>query len=110
MRSTSCLRGTTLVVSLSGRLTGAAGAAWLDQITTTRPSPLRVIVNLAAVTCVDREGANTLLDAYIATTFRFGTFALTGPTALVGQQLDDFGISRVVITLRRAVAPRMLAR
>jgi anti-anti-sigma regulatory factor len=107
MRSTSCRREKTLVVFLSGPLT--SGAAWLDQLSTTRPAPQRVIVNLAAVTTVDRNGADALLDAYIATTLRLGTFALTGPTTLVGRQLDDLGISRVVVTLRRAATVRTVS-
>jgi len=96
--------GKTLILSLTGQLTGRGNVRWLDHLSMARPLPPRVIVDLGAVTCVDRKGAEALVDAYIATTLRAGCLALTRPTVLVSRQLEYFGVSRLVPTLRRAAA------
>jgi anti-anti-sigma regulatory factor len=95
--------GKTLILSLTGQLSGR-GTDWLDHLSMARPLPPRVIVDLGAVTGVNRKGAEALVDAYIATTLRAGCLALTRPTVLVSRQLEYFGVSRLVPTLRRAVA------
>ena len=96
--------GKTLILSLTGQLTGRGTVRWLDHLSMARPLTPRVIVDLAAVTGVDRKGSEALIDAYVATTLRAGSLVLTRPTVLVSQQLEYFGVSRVVPTLRRAVA------
>jgi anti-anti-sigma regulatory factor len=81
-----------LLVTLTGRLAGEAGAALLDWLPGVREGTPKVVVNLANVTSIDRAGANALMDARSATAARQGTLALAGPTATVYDSLRQFGV------------------
>ena len=84
--------GDVLLVTLTGRLVGEAGAALLDWLPGAREGTPQVVVNLASVTSIDQAGANALMDARSATAARQGTLALAGPTATVYDSLRQFGV------------------
>lgn len=84
--------GDVLLVTLTGRLVGEAGAALLDWLPGAREGTPQVVVNLASVTSIDQAGANALMDARSATAARQGTLALAGPTANVYDSLRQFGV------------------
>lgn len=81
-----------MLVTLTGRLVGEAGAALLDWLPGAREGTPQVVVNLAGVTSIDRAGANALMDARSATAARQGTLALAGPSAIVYDSLRQFGV------------------
>ena len=84
--------GDVLLVTLTGRLAGEAGAALLDWLPGAREGTPKIVVNLAAVTSIDRAGANALMDARSATAARQGTLTLAGPNATVYDSLRQFGV------------------
>lgn len=94
---TSRYAGEVLLVSLNGRIAGTAGAVLLDWLPITRPGAgAHVVVNLGAVTSIDRAGADSLVDACLATALRHGTLSLASPTATVYDALRRFGVFRTV--------------
>ncbi len=94
---TSRYAGDVLLVCLGGRIAGTAGAVLLDWLPITRPGAgANVVVNLGAVTSIDRAGADSLVDACLATALRHGTLSLASPTATVYDALLRFGVFRTV--------------
>jgi DNA-directed RNA polymerase subunit K/omega len=57
-----------------------------------------VVVNLSAITSVDAGGADALLDAMVATSFRDGTLVLTSLTTGLRQSLLRHGVLPVIET------------
>jgi anti-anti-sigma regulatory factor len=94
---TSRYVGDVLLVCLGGRIAGATGAALLDWLPVTgRAATPHVVVSLTDVTSIDRAGADSLVDACLATALRRGILVLAGPTAPVYDSLRHDGVFRTV--------------
>lgn len=111
MTITSTCHGNMTVVTLHGRLTGAAERTRLVDWLHDAPPPTqpRIVVDLEDVTGVTRRGAEALLDAYVTTTLRRGTLALTGVGAHTRTTLDQFGVLDVIAVVAHDVVATAMA-
>ena len=111
MTITSTCRGNMTVVTLHGRLTGAAAQMrlvdWLHDAPALGQS--RIVVDLEDVTGVTRRGAEALLDAYVTTTLRHGTLTLTGMGDHTRATLDQFGVLDVIAVVAHDVVVTAMA-
>jgi len=80
------------VVQLYGELTAESADYLRDTLREACPEAASVELDLSAVTRIDRDGATALLDAYVGTLLRHGTFALSGPSMACLQSLKCFGV------------------
>jgi anti-anti-sigma regulatory factor len=97
-------RGGVVLVTVSGPLSGGRGERLLDALGR-RPwcGAAEVVVDLSPIASIDRETVDVLIDLYVATTLRGGTFVLTGTAAGVRQTLADGG-ARAMIAASEAPA------
>jgi len=96
--------GEVLNVQLRDRTTAADALGLLDSLCDQpRRGPIHVALDLSAVMAIDRPAAHAILDAYVNTTLRGGTFRLVGLAPAVRDSLQDAGVLEVVA--RPAASP-----
>ena len=82
-----------LNVQLCGHTTTADGQALLDSLwDLPRHGTVQVVVDLSAVVAIDPAAASAILDAYVNTTLRGGTFKLVGLSAGIRETLRRAGV------------------
>jgi len=82
-----------LNVELCGHTTTADGQALIDSLwDLPRCGTVDVVVDLSAVVAIDPAAASAILDAYVNTTLRGGTFKLVGLNPGIRETLRRAGV------------------